>query len=108
MSTFMANKQTVEPKWFVIDATNQVVGRLAVAIANILRGKHKPDYTPHADTGDFVIVVNSDKVVFTGRKWEQKDLPNLLALHRRAEDYSCDWRCCNVSQTRFSVSRSNE
>ena len=72
MSTFMANKQTVEPKWFVIDAGNQVVGRLAVVIANILRGKHKPDYTPHADTGDFVIVVNTAKVEFTGRKWEQK------------------------------------
>lgn len=73
MSTFMANAATVEPKWFVIDATDAVVGRLAVTIANILRGKLNPAYTPHCDTGDFVIVVNADKVKFTGRKWEQKN-----------------------------------
>jgi large subunit ribosomal protein L13 len=70
MSTFMAKKETVERKWYVIDATDKPVGRLAVVIANILRGKHKPDYTPHIDTGDFVIVVNADKVKFTGKKWE--------------------------------------
>src|SRR5437879_11927668 len=70
MRTIMAKKETVERKWFVIDATNQVVGRLAVQIANILRGKHRPDYTPHVDTGDFVIVVNAEKVRFTGRKWD--------------------------------------
>src|SRR5262245_17265257 len=70
MRTIMAKKETVERKWFVIDATNQVVGRLAVQIANILRGKHRPDYTPHCDTGDFVIVINADKVRFTGKKWE--------------------------------------
>ena len=73
MSTFMANRNTVKPQWFVIDATDQVVGRLAVHIANLLRGKHKPEYTPHCDTGDFVIVVNADKVKFTGKKWEQKE-----------------------------------
>jgi large subunit ribosomal protein L13 len=73
MSTFMANAQTVKPQWFVIDATDQVVGRLAVTIANLLRGKHKPEYTPHADTGDFVIVVNAEKVKFTGKKLEQKE-----------------------------------
>lgn len=72
MSTFMANAQTATPQWFVIDATDQVVGRLAVVIANLLRGKHKPTYTPHADTGDFVIVVNADKVKFTGNKWNDK------------------------------------
>jgi large subunit ribosomal protein L13 len=64
--------QTVVPQWFVIDATDQVVGRLAVRIADILRGKHKPQFTPHCDTGDFVIVVNADKIKFTGNKWEQK------------------------------------
>jgi large subunit ribosomal protein L13 len=68
----MAKPATVKQQWFVIDATDQVVGRLAVVIANLLRGKHKPEYTPHCDTGDFVIVVNADKVKFTGRKWEQK------------------------------------
>jgi large subunit ribosomal protein L13 len=72
MSTFMANAGTVQQKWFVVDATDQVVGRLAVLIANVLRGKHKVDYTPHCDTGDYVIVVNAEKVQFTGRKWEQK------------------------------------
>jgi large subunit ribosomal protein L13 len=73
MSTTMANAKTVEQKWIVIDATDLVVGRLAVTIANILRGKHKPDYTPHCDTGDFVVVVNAEKVHFTGKKWDQKE-----------------------------------
>ena len=68
----MAKAQTVEQKWFVIDATDLVVGRLAVTISTILRGKHKPSYTPHCDTGDFVIVINAEKVKFTGKKWEDK------------------------------------
>ena len=72
MSTYMANAATVDQKWFVIDAADQVVGRLAVTIANMLRGKHKPEYTPHCDTGDFIIVVNAEKVAFTGKKWDQK------------------------------------
>jgi large subunit ribosomal protein L13 len=72
VSTFMAKKETVKRQWFVIDATDQVVGRLAVVIANILRGKHKPEYTPHMDAGDFVIVINADKVKFTGNKWESQ------------------------------------
>lgn len=73
MSTFMANKQTHQPKWYVIDAADQVVGRLAVQIANVLRGKHRPDYTPHCDTGDFVIVINAEKVKFTGNKWDTQE-----------------------------------
>ncbi len=72
-STFIANSATVTPKWIVIDATDLVVGRLAVSIASILRGKHKPDYTTHTDSGDFVVVVNVEKVQFTGKKWEQKE-----------------------------------
>jgi large subunit ribosomal protein L13 len=72
MSTYMAKKETVTPQWYVIDATDLVVGRVAVVIANLLRGKHKPTFTPHCDTGDFVIVVNADKVQFTGNKWENK------------------------------------
>src|SRR5580765_3198235 len=68
----MAKKGAVPQKWYLIDAADQVVGRLAVQIATILRGKHRPDYTPHVDTGDFVIVVNAEKVKFTGKKWEQK------------------------------------
>ena len=73
MSTFMAKRETVQHKWFVIDATNQVVGRLAVVVANILRGKHRVDYTPHCDVGDYVVVVNAEKVQFTGKKWDQKN-----------------------------------
>ena len=73
MSTFLANASTVQQKWVVIDATDLVVGRLAVTIANVLRGKHKVDYTPHCDTGDFVVVINAEKVQFTGKKWENKE-----------------------------------
>jgi large subunit ribosomal protein L13 len=72
MSTFMAKEQTIQRRWFVIDATDQVVGRLAVQIANILRGKHRPEYTPHVDTGEYVIVVNAEKIRFTGKKLETK------------------------------------
>ena len=72
MSTTMAKPGTIEQNWYVIDATDQVVGRLAVQIANILRGKHRPEYTPHIDTGEFVIVVNAEKVRFTGKKMETK------------------------------------
>jgi large subunit ribosomal protein L13 len=59
-------------RWFLIDATDQVVGRLAVQIATILRGKHRPEYTPHVDTGEYVIVINADRIRFTGRKWQTK------------------------------------
>jgi large subunit ribosomal protein L13 len=72
VSTTLAKKGSVAQKWYVIDAADQVVGRLAVQIATLLRGKHRPDYTPHVDTGDFVIVINADKVRFTGRKLETK------------------------------------
>ena len=72
MSTVMAKKGEVHQRWYVIDAADQVVGRLAVQIANLLRGKHRPDYTPHVDTGDFVIVVNASKVRFTGKKMDTK------------------------------------
>ena len=71
-STFMAKPGQVQQRWFVIDAADQVVGRLAVQIANILRGKHRPEYTPHTDTGEFVIVINAEKVRFTGKKLETK------------------------------------
>ncbi|MBP3956681.1 50S ribosomal protein L13 [Gemmata sp. G18] len=73
MSTTLANAATVQQNWVVIDATDLVVGRLAVTIANVLRGKHKVTYTPHCDTGDFVVVVNAEKVQFTGKKWDQKE-----------------------------------
>ncbi len=72
MKTFMANPSTVEQKWYVVDATNMPLGRLATQVATILRGKNKPEFTPHVDTGDYVIVINSDKVVLTGKKLQQK------------------------------------
>ena len=72
MSTFMAKKETIERKWYVIDAANKPLGKTAVAAANILRGKHRPEFTPHVDCGEFVIIINADKAVLTGRKLEQK------------------------------------
>lgn len=68
---YQAKANELAPQWYVIDATEAVVGRLAAQIAPILMGKHRPTYTPHIDTGDYVIVTNVDKVVFTGKKWEQ-------------------------------------
>ena len=72
MSTFMANKDNIERRWFVIDAAGQPLGRTAVKAANILRGKHRPEFTPHADCGEFVIIINASKAVLTGKKLEQK------------------------------------
>ena len=72
MKTFMAKKEAVERKWYVVDATGMHLGRLASQVAAVLRGKNKPTFTPHVDTGDFVIVLNCDKVVLTGKKLEQK------------------------------------
>lgn len=71
--TKYANKETVEKNWYVVDAENEVVGRLASRIASVLRGKHRPDYSPHMDAGDYVIVLNADKVRFTGNKLAQKE-----------------------------------
>ncbi len=72
MNTYMAKPATVERKWYVIDAEGMVLGRLATRVAAILRGKNKPIFTPNVDTGDYVIVINCDKVVLTGKKLEQK------------------------------------
>jgi large subunit ribosomal protein L13 len=74
--TFSATPDDIERDWYVADATDQVVGRLASRIARVLRGKHKPTYTPHMDTGDYVIVTNADKVRFTGRKEQDKKYMN--------------------------------
>ena len=71
-TTFMANPSNIERKWFVVDAEGQTLGRLAAEVAKVLRGNHKPTFTPHMDTGDYVIVVNADKVVLTGKKLIQK------------------------------------
>jgi len=80
-TTYMANAQTVERRWYVIDAKGQTVGRLASQVASVLRGKNKPTYTPHVDCGDHVIIINAEKVVFTGKKLDQK-------LYRRHSGYA--------------------
>ena len=72
MKTFMASPATIERKWYVVDAEGQTLGRLASEVAKVLRGKNKPIYTPHMDTGDYVIVVNADKIKVTGKKLDQK------------------------------------
>jgi large subunit ribosomal protein L13 len=72
MKTFSARAETIERDWFVIDAENKTLGRLASAVASRLRGKHKPEYTPHVDTGDYIVVVNADKVAVTGKKATDK------------------------------------
>lgn len=72
MKTYSAKPAEVERKWYVVDANGCVLGRLASFVANRLRGKHKPIYTPHVDTGDHIVVVNADKVALTGKKWDEK------------------------------------
>ncbi len=72
MSTFMAKAQDMQRKWYIVDAANKPLGRVAVVAANILRGKIKPEFTPHVDCGDHVIIINADKAVLTGKKLEQK------------------------------------
>jgi len=72
MKTYMAKPGELTQKWWLVDATDKVVGRLASDIAMILMGKHRPTYTPHVDTGDYVVVINAEKVAFTGKKWQLK------------------------------------
>ena len=72
MKSYMANPDTIQRNWYVVDATGHTLGRLSSEIAQVIRGKHKPIYTPHVDTGDHVIVINADKIEVTGKKMEQK------------------------------------
>ena len=72
MTTFMQKKETVDRKWYVVDAEGQTLGRLATKVATVLRGKHKPTYTPYVDCGDYVIVINAEKIVLTGNKLSDK------------------------------------
>ena len=81
MKTFMANNQTVQHGWFVVDASGLTLGRLATQVAILLRGKHKPTYTPHVNCGDNVIVINADKIKLTGNKWDDK-------LYRKHSEYT--------------------
>ncbi|MCR4891476.1 MAG: 50S ribosomal protein L13 [Lachnospiraceae bacterium] len=80
MKTFMASASQIERKWYVVDAEGQTLGRLASRVATVLRGKHKPIFTPFLDTGDYVIVINADKIKVTGKKMDQK-------IYRRHSDY---------------------
>ena len=72
MSTFMANKGNIVRKWYILDAAGKPLGKTAATAATLLRGKHKPEYTPHADCGDFVVIINAEKAFLTGKKLEQK------------------------------------
>ena len=72
MKTYVAKEREISKKWYLVDAKDRVLGRLATQIAMRLRGKHKPIFTPHADTGDFIVVINANKVALTGRKWDKK------------------------------------
>jgi large subunit ribosomal protein L13 len=72
MKTFVAKEREVDKKWYIVDAEDKILGRLATEIAMRLRGKHKPIFTPHADTGDFIVVVNAEKVALSGKKWDKK------------------------------------
>lgn len=72
MKTYLPNADAIEKKWYIVDAEGKTLGRLATAVADVLRGKNKPIYTPHLDTGDYVIVINAEKVKVTGRKMDQK------------------------------------
>ena len=72
MRTFSAKSETVQRNWYIIDASDKTLGRLATEVAHRLRGKHKPEYTPHVDTGDYIVIINADKVTVTGNKFEKK------------------------------------
>lgn len=71
-TTFMANAQNIERKWYVVDAAGKTLGRLSTEVATLLRGKHKPTFTPHVDCGDYVVIVNAKEIVLTGNKWNKK------------------------------------
>lgn len=81
MKTFMAGKSNIQTEWYVVDAAGMTLGRLATQVATVLRGKHKPTFTPNSDCGDNVIVVNADKIVLTGKKWSDK-------VYYRHSDYN--------------------
>ena len=91
MKTFSARAETTDQGWYLIDATNVILGRLAASLAHRLRGKHKPEFTPHVDTGDFIVVVNADKIRVTGNKAEQKKYYRHCIC---AGKWCRRWTCC--------------
>ncbi len=90
-TTFIAKKAEIERKWYVVDAEGQTLGRLASQVAAVLKGKNKPIYTPHLDTGDYVIVINADKIAVTGKKLDQK-------LYRRHSEYTGGFKETNLKE----------
>ena len=90
-TTFMANNQTIQHSWYVVDAAGLTLGRLATVVASLLKGKHKPTYTPHVNCGDNVIVINADKIKLTGNKWDDK-------LYRSHSDYSGGLRTMTANE----------
>jgi large subunit ribosomal protein L13 len=90
MKTVMGSKRTVQRNWVVIDVKDQVLGRVATTIASVLRGKHKPTFTPHADCGDFVVVVNAEKVRLTGKKWQDKKYIHHTQFPGGLREYSAE------------------
>ncbi|MDR2546544.1 MAG: 50S ribosomal protein L13 [Lachnospiraceae bacterium] len=91
MKTFTATPADIDRKWYVVDATDMILGRMATEVARVLRGKHKPTYTPHMDMGDHVIIVNADKIKLTGKKMEQK-------TYFRHSGYVGSWRLIPVKE----------
>ena len=91
MNTFMANPETIERKWYLVDANGKTLGRLAAEVASVLRGKNKPQFTPHVDTGDYVIVINAEKVAVTGKKLQDK-------LYRRHSGYVGGLKTLNLME----------
>jgi large subunit ribosomal protein L13 len=90
MKTVMGSKRTIQRNWVVIDVKDQVLGRAATTIASVLRGKHKPTFTPHADCGDFVVVVNAEKVRLTGNKWQDKKYIHHTQFPGGLHEYSAE------------------
>ena len=80
MKTFSLKKENIKQDWWILDANDKILGRLASKVASILRGKHKPDFTPHLDNGDFVIIINADKVKLTGKKKSKNCTGNIVVL----------------------------
>ena len=106
MSTFFAKKEEQKPRWYVIDASNQVLGKVAVKAANVLRGKVKPTFTPHVDAGDFVVVVNAEKVVLTGKKETAKTYMTYSQYPGQREVRGRSSRCAPVIPRSSSSTRS--
>lgn len=88
--SYVMRKEDRQPKWLVLDASDRVLGRLCTEVADLLRGKHKPEYTPHTDTGDYVIITNCEKIVLTGNKWKDKVYPSVSGYRGSLKEPSAE------------------